>query len=75
MSKISDILIDLADDIIKTFNLSDDAFDQIQTILFDNALPLNKKDEVIKFFKDNVVCPHCLSLEGRNCSCTKLLGN
>jgi len=60
----------MTDHVIKTFNLKEDDFDKVQEIILENALALDKKI-VIDFFQRTIVCPHCLSLDGKNCPCSR----
>jgi len=67
MSKINDTLIDIIEYVIDRCNLSEDQFDEIQEIILNNELPLDKH-EILTYFLQNKVCPQCYTLN-RTCQC------
>lgn len=75
MGSVKDTLIEFADEVIGTFQLSEDSetFDKVQVIIMENTLltPDTSKHDVVKFFQDEIICPHCLSFDGKNCNCSK----
>ena len=71
MSKVSDVLIEMTEAVIESYNLSQEDFDQVQTIILDCELPLDKLS-VLNYFHAHIICPHCLSLQGLKCACNQL---
>jgi len=69
MSKVNEYLIELTEQVIKAFHLSDDLFDEVQEIIQDKFTGSN----VIDYFEKNIICPHCLSFLGPKCTCQQEL--
>jgi len=63
-----DTLIDIVDYIINRCNLSEENFDEVQEIIFNNDLKLDKH-EILTFFHSQIICPQCSSIKGSKCQC------
>lgn len=69
MGQVSEALFELADIVIEQFQLNEDDFEQVQTIILENHLLGKETQEVFNYFRDIVLCPQCLSLLGTKCPC------
>jgi len=71
MSNVSNALIGIVEAVVEHFGLGndDDIFEEVQDIVLENKLPISDKQFVFNFFKEHIVCPQCLSLNGQKCVC------
>lgn len=71
MSHVNEALLEVAEAVIDQLGLAEDDLDRIQEIILDNFLPLDDNGAVIEYFRDIVLCPRCLSLDGPKCTCPR----
>jgi hypothetical protein len=70
MSNFKETLIDIVEYVIDRCRLSEEQFNDVQEIILDNELPLDKH-EILTYFLQNKVCPQCYTLN-KTCQCISI---